>query len=314
MQNILKNASAGDRPATPWILLLILCAYIIAALILFTLVAQILVLPFYDYDFGNVMNALTNPYASTTNKLPLMILQGVTSFGAFILTPFLFIRKNLHMSSSPFFQLPDRFYQPLFMTLIIMFCFMVANSVVIEWNQEIDLPEPFSYFEEWAQSKELQLEKLTNYLTDFTGFHELLVAMVVIAIIPAIGEELLFRGLIQNLFHSALKSPHLAIWLSALLFGAFHLQFYGVIPRMLLGALFGYLYYWSGYLSLAMAGHFINNGFTLVMLYLSKQEVISYDLVASDTSPPYYVVLMFFIIGSVLLFLFRNYFDQKQHE
>lgn len=313
MQNILKNTTAGDRAGTPWILLLILSGYVVAALFLFTLLAQLLILPFFDFDIQNVISALSNPYASEATRLPLMILQGITSLGAFILVPLLFIRKNLELKFEPFFKLPEHVYQPIFMTAVIMFCFMVANSVIIEWNQKIDLPEPFSVFEEWAQTKELQLEKLTKYLTSFTGFHELLIALLVIAVIPAIGEELLFRGLVQNLFHSALKNPHIAIWLSALLFGAFHLQFYGVVPRMLLGALFGYLYYWSGHLSLAMIGHFINNGFTLIMLYLSQQKIIDFDPVSTEASPPYYVILIFFIIGSVLLVLFKNFFDVKQN-
>jgi hypothetical protein len=303
----------GDRSTAPWILLLILGGYVLAALILFQLIAQIAILPFFDFSFDESIKAISNPYSQETTRLPLMIIQGITSLGTFILAPVFYSKIHLNLKAGAFLHFPKGLMQPAFMVVIIMFCFMVANSVVIEWNQNVDLPGFLSPFEEWAQAKEGQLEKLTVYLTQFNGVPTFLFGLIVIAVIPAIGEEFLFRGLIQNLINQATKNPHIAIWSTAFLFGVFHMQFYGLIPRMLLGALFGYLYYWSGHLSIAMIGHFINNGLTLFLLFLGQRQVIDFDPLANESSPPLYIIAIFFVVGTILLYLFRNYFKGQTH-
>lgn len=313
MQNILNKSLTGDRSTALWVLLLILGGYVLAALILFQLIAQIAVLPFFDFDLEKSLNVLTKPYDNESARLPLMIIQGITSLGTFIITPLLYARIHLNLPFKEILKVPTGLGQQVIMVVMIMFCFMVANSIVIEWNQNVELPSFLSQFEQWAQAKEGQLEKLTIYLTQFDGIPEFLFGMVIIAVIPAIGEELLFRGLIQNLFNQATKNPHIAIWTTALLFGAFHMQFYGILPRMLLGALFGYLYYWSGQLSMSMIAHFINNGFTLFLLYLGQHQVVDFDPLATESSPPLYLIAIFFTIGTILLYLFRNYFKAQNN-
>ncbi len=312
MQNILRNAKGGQNSMAPWILLLILIGYVIAALFAFTLISQLLVGVVYGYDMAEFARVLMNPSDSEDARGAIMLMQGITSVGMFIATPIFFIYTNLKLNLNDFVTKIESPLRPVFMTMLIMLCFMIANSIIIEWNQSIQLPEFLSWFENWAQEKELQLEELTEYLTSFARFDQFLVALVVIAIIPAVGEELLFRGLIQNLFAKAFNNHHVAIWLSAFIFGVFHFQFYGVIPRILLGALFGYLYYWSGNLTLAILGHFINNGLTLILLYLSQLNILEFDPTDADTSPPAYVILIFFIGGSALLYLFRNYFTRTE--
>jgi membrane protease YdiL (CAAX protease family) len=89
-----------------------------------------------------------------------------------------------------------------------------------------------------------------------------------IAVLPAVGEELLFRGVIQKLFSKITRSHHWGIWISAILFSALHLQFYGFIPRLLLGAMFGYLLVWSGSLWLPILAHFINNAAAVTALFM----------------------------------------------
>ncbi|MEQ9307199.1 MAG: CPBP family intramembrane glutamic endopeptidase [Marinoscillum sp.] len=313
MQNILKNTSADDNTVAPWILLLMISGYVVAALFAFTLFSQLLIGVLFGYGLQEIVTLFSNPSATEDARLPLMLMQGVTSLGAFVLAPILFIKFHLKLPLKPFFEIPKQATRPVFMTIVVLFCFMVANSIVIEWNQNINIPEFLSWFEEWAQSKELQLEELTEYLTSFTGIHEYLIAMLVIAVLPAVGEELLFRGLIQNLFQKATGNHHVAIWVAAILFGVMHFQFYGVVPRIFLGALFGYLYYWSGHLSLAMIGHFINNGLTLTLLYFTQLELTDFDPTSMENSPPFYVVSIFFVAGAVLLYLFRNYFSQMKN-
>ncbi|MEL7006274.1 MAG: CPBP family intramembrane glutamic endopeptidase, partial [Bacteroidota bacterium] len=137
-----------------------------------------------------------------------------------------------------------------------------------------------------------------------------LVAIIVIAVIPAIGEEIVFRGMLQNELHTASKNAHVAIWVSAIIFSAIHMQFFGFFPRLLLGALFGYLYYWSGNLIIPILAHFINNGFSLVLVYLSTGEGL-FGNPENTESAPLSTVLIFIIITVGLMYYFRNYFLKR---
>ena len=126
-----------------------------------------------------------------------------------------------------------------------------------------------------------------------------------VAIIPGIGEEFVFRGLIQNHIFGISKNIHIAIWVSAFLFSLFHMQFYGIIPRMLLGVLFGYLYYFSGNIIYPMVAHFFNNGFTLVMLYLFQHNIVEYNIDDSEVLP-WPQVIFFTALTLVLFYIFKR--------
>ncbi len=311
MQNILStNSTVQSKPF--WQLLMLLLLFILGGLILFSLLAPLIVLVFYNIGLTELSSIVANPRSYEDSRQALLVFQLVSSVGLFIITPIVFILWILKEDLKSYFQLPKDWIRPGLMVVIILFCFMVVNSLVIEWNQKISFPESLTWFEEWAQAKESQLEELTDYLTTFDGIGDFLLGVVVIALVPAIGEELLFRGLLQNLFHKGSKNPHLAIWISAIIFGVFHLQFYGVLPRIFLGALFGYIYYWSGHLSLAMLGHFMNNALTLTMIFLSQKAIIDFDPKDMDSSPSLFVIFIFFIAGSVLLYLFRILFLEHQ--
>ena len=89
-----------------------------------------------------------------------------------------------------------------------------------------------------------------------------------LAVLPAIGEELIFRGVFQKIFYDFFKSGHMAIWVTAFLFSALHFQFYGFIPRLILGLVFGYLFFWSGTLWLPVLSHFVNNAVPVIGVYI----------------------------------------------
>src|SRR5690606_2422366 len=119
----------------------------------------------------------------------------------------------------------------------------------------------------WMKVQELQMEKITEKILQVTSFSGLLLNLLVIAIIPAIGEELLFRGCLQPVFHRWTKNIHIAIWITAIIFSAIHVQFYGFIPRMLMGAVFGYMLYWGRSIWLPIIAHFINNATAVIYTF-----------------------------------------------
>ncbi|MEP4535196.1 MAG: CPBP family intramembrane glutamic endopeptidase [Cyclobacteriaceae bacterium] len=314
MQNILKITLDEGQTQKPWVLLIILAAYVFISLFVFQIIGILITLPLFNFDFGVMMDAIQNPYGNPDAKLPLLITQGATSIGAFIIAPLVFTKKYLNLSFTEVSEFKQALPLPVLMAAVIIFCFMIVNSVLIEWNQGIVLPEWLSGLEKWARDFEDRAEALTKYLTAFDSLFYFLIALIVVAVVPAIGEELLFRGLIQNLFHKTLKNAHVAIWVSALLFALFHFQFYGLVPRMMLGVLFGYLYLWSGNLTLSMVGHFVNNAFSLSILYLSQTGSIDMNPEELESSPPYYVILLFLAAGIFFLVLFRRYFLKTTDE
>jgi LPXTG-motif cell wall-anchored protein len=78
---------------------------------------------------------------------------------------------------------------------------------------------------------------------------------------------------------------------------------------MLLGGLFGYLYYWSGNLLVPMFAHFFNNGFSVLMLYLYQQKIVTLD-VEKEEAAPWYAIIVFTLIATALLFLFKRKSDE----
>jgi membrane protease YdiL (CAAX protease family) len=98
-----------------------------------------------------------------------------------------------------------------------------------------------------------------------------------IGLLPAVGEELVFRGVIQKIFTQWSRNVHVGIWTSAFIFSAMHMQFYGFLPRMVLGGMLGYMLAWSGSLWLPIAGHFVNNAGAVVFMYLFQHGVTEID-------------------------------------
>ncbi|MEZ0483490.1 CPBP family intramembrane glutamic endopeptidase [Fibrella aquatica] len=171
------------------------------------------------------------------------------------------------------------------LVVVLTIAFMPVNGLIIELNQMLKLPESLAPLERWMRAKEDQMAELTKFLTTFTTVPQLLMAVVTIAVVPAMGEEVLFRGVLQRKFIVWTGNIHVGIWLAAALFSAIHLQFYGFVPRMLLGALFGYLYIWSGNLWAPILAHFVNNGFTVVLIFLHQRQLTTIDIDNTESVP-----------------------------
>ena len=200
---------------------------------------------------------------------------------------------------------------PVILVLLSTFFFMILNSGVIEWNKSINFPEFMNSFETWAFNKEKELEKITIFLVSFENNWEFLFGILSIALIPGICEEYLFRGVLQKNFYLISKNIHIAVWLSAFFFSALHLQFYGFFPRMLLGVLFGYVYYWSGSIVYPMIAHIFNNFFSLTIFYFSQKGLLNENFEVSVNSSPK-IPMALIIISAVLfigfMYLLRRYF------
>jgi membrane protease YdiL (CAAX protease family) len=154
------------------------------------------------------------------------------------------------------------------LVIILAFCLFPITSITGQLNSGLHLPDWLNPVERWMKEKEDYAAQLINLLISSGTFRIMLFNVLMLAVLPAIGEELLFRGVFQKIFYDLFKSGHLAIWVTAFLFSALHFQFYGFIPRFILGLVFGYLFFWGGTLWLPVISHFVNNAVPVIGAYM----------------------------------------------
>jgi len=153
--------------------------------------------------------------------------------------------------------------------VIIIILALPLINWMITINEAMVLPEFLTGLETWMKGMEESATGITKKFLIMDSPLDLTINLFMIALIPAIGEEMLFRGVLQRIFANWTKNIHLGVWITAILFSAMHMQFYGFLPRMMLGVLFGYLFVWSGSLLLPMLCHLINNGSAVIFAYVA---------------------------------------------
>ena len=241
----------------------------------------------------------------------LRIVQLFSSVGSFLLPAWWFAKREGNQATS-FFKLNTATHIPLFILTALLFYF---SSGFFRWtidvNQAMHLPDSLVGVEKWMRQQEDQLATLTQRFLYMPSAVDLAINLLMIALIPAIGEELLFRGCLQPIFGRLVKNAHVGIWLAAIVFSAIHLQFYGFIPRMLLGALFGYLYYYGNSMWYPILGHFLNNGSAVVAVYFYQQKGLSVAEAMKQENPAdsRFYLLSVFLSATITIFLFYKFYQ-----
>lgn len=155
--------------------------------------------------------------------------------------------------------------------VLLMFLSMPLVLFLYNINKALPLPDLFHILEEQTNDAIKGLLQMDN------GW-ELLANLVLIALLPAIGEELVFRGVLQQQLMRRIAQPWVAILLTAAIFSFIHFQFEGFLPRMLLGILLGWLYWRTQNFWVPATAHFANNAFQVVGQYLYSREISTVDL------------------------------------
>ena len=166
-------------------------------------------------------------------------------------------------------------------SLIVSVLVLVASTPLTSWlielNLKMQLPSFLRGLEEQMRLMEDSASDLTELFFKDTSVGGLILNLFMIALIPAIGEELVFRGILFRIFKKWIKNIHVTVFVTAILFSAMHLQFYGFLPRLVLGILFGYLFVITRSIWIPIIAHFINNGVAVLVEWLYSRD-------ASDTS------------------------------
>jgi uncharacterized protein len=222
---------------------------------------------------------LSNP--GEQERHALMLLNTISQICTFLLSTLVF--KRLFGDSD---ILPTR--RVSWWYVLLPMCGIVTASPLIDWSGTINklLIPAGSWLESIALPAEQHAERLMHLFLTQENTLELLFVVLAVALIPAICEEFAFRGVLQPLFIKAFRSPHVAVWITAFLFSAIHLQLYGFIPRLLLGALLGYLAVWSGSIWPSLTAHFANNSLGIASYYIMGGK-----LEGSSIPLPYSILL-----------------------
>lgn len=169
-----------------------------------------------------------------------------------------------------------------------------ALNQTVWWNSEMHLPAAFSDFEKWCREMEDFAESQTEVLLSSGDVWQMLVNIFVIGVLTGIGEEFFFRGALQGMLVRCRVNHHVAIWVAAFIFSAMHFQFFGFVPRILLGAWFGYIFWWSGSIWLNSLMHAINNSLVIIFSWLIGKGYLSEDfdmLGVSETGFPVFPII-----------------------
>lgn len=223
-------------------------------------------------------------------KLYLFISQFVGILLPAIIVLFIFNRKNI--ISRIGISMKGKY---LFALYSLMFLFMAYPLIQLS----AILNEKLHFSEIMNNSNDLA-EQITKMVLIFNSFSDFLVKILLVAFLPALSEELFFRTGIQKEMTAGRVNPNLAIILTALIFSAFHLQFDGFLPRFFLGLILGYIYFWSGSLTISIILHFFNNFILLLTAYLNP-ELVSSEMEAAIPQIPVYILL----ISIVSVFILR---------
>jgi len=187
-------------------------------------------------------------------------------------------------------------------------------NFLAEVNSKLTLPSAFANIEAWMKNSEDSAKILTEKLLKSNNLSGMFFNIFMIALIPAIGEELLFRGVFQRLFIEWTKNLHLGIFIAAFLFSAIHFQFYGFLPRLVLGLILGYCLVWSNSIWLPILAHFTNNAFAVVTYYFMQKGDISQDAetIGANGSSIMLAFVGFTFMSSLLYFLHKYEVKNKK--
>lgn len=227
---------------------------------------------------------IASPSDIAGSKDSLLMMQAIVATGSFILPP-LALQIFEKKSGADYLKLKTKVpFTIIILTVILMFGIAPFIDWTLKVNQMMDLPAFLDGLERWMREKERELAELTKHLMTMKTPVDLAVNLLVVAVIPAMGEEFLFRGCFQNIITRIMKNHHLGIWLAAAIFSAIHVQFLGFFPRMFLGALFGYIFVWSGSIWPAVAAHFTNNATAVVIAYITQSQGKSLDSIENPSA------------------------------
>ncbi len=278
---------------------------ILVSFLVIILIGILFAIPIFQINLSDFTNLATN-YDDPVTLRFLKYLQIIQSIGLFIVPAFI-IGYVFHNRSLVYLRFMITKKNLVILTIFIFIASIpLINSLAI-LNESMQLPDWLSGLEKWMIEQETNAAELTKAFLKMDNLGNLVFNIIMIGVLPSLGEELIFRGVLQRLFAEWAKNIHLGIIIAAILFSALHMQFYGFLPRMVLGILLGYLFYWSGSIWIPIIGHFVNNTMAILLYYFYGDSLTNNIEGISVGSS----IVIYLVIGVLLVLPLLNLFYKK---
>lgn len=284
----------------PFVKLIMALFITMVSFLVFLIIGMLVALPVFHLSVFELQEIFSD-FENVRNIAVLKYFQIVQTLGLFVVPPFIIVFflygevwKSLQLKSLPEWPMAIR-------VILIMIIGLPVINLLAMWNLQIDLPQWLNSVEEWMKAMEETAKKLTDMFLTTDSIGGFLINLLMIAILPAVGEELLFRGILQRFLIEWLRNRHVGVLIASILFSALHLQFFGFFPRLLLGILFGYLFLWSKNLWLPILAHFVNNGVAVIFYFVFGADAVEKEINLIGTESSNLIVAMISLVLVTLL-------------
>ena len=229
----------------------------------------------------------------------MLVVQAVSQLLMFLI-PVLIFAGLFHPGIGSYLKLKGKgSWRLALISMVMVVLLMPLNDVLTWWNEGWQFGPIEESMRRMSEMEKEMLEKMVS----LTTVGELVLQLVIIALVPAVCEELFFRGGVQQILSGWFKNRHVAVIVAALVFSLAHGDMYGAVPRFVMGLLLGYLFAYSGSMVVNISAHFFNNAAIVVMYYLYNRGELS----MSPTEPllmPWYVVVMCTVAVGILFVVY----------
>lgn len=220
----------------------------------------------------------TGGVKASPNYEQLIWIQGISQLLMFLL-PALLFAWIFEGRATTFFQTGMKKWQalPVLLAILLIIIAIPMIDFLTTWNESLHLPESMSQWEASMRAKQVQSQELMSGFLSLPGVGYMLLNLLMLAAIPAICEEFVFRGVIQKTLVGWFRNPHVAIVVTAAVFSLTHFEMFYFVPRFVLGICLGYIYYYTRTIWASVLAHFTNNAIIVVMYYISASNGLGID-------------------------------------
>lgn len=297
--------------AKPAMLLLWLIVLLITSIIFTALFSYLICIPIFGMQTVlEVSNISANSSAEVI--ICAKIIQLLSQLGMFIV-PVLLLAKLKTAKAFNYigFNKLNLNWKLISLSLIILIASSPFVNLLMEFNNKLVLPDFMKSIGLWMKESEEKAAVLTELFLKADNIGVFLFNLLLIAVIPAFAEEMLFRGFLQKIFHEMFKNIHIAILVSAFIFSAIHLQFYGFLPRFVLGIILGYTFYFTGNIWFPIIAHFVNNGMAVFISFLIQNQQLSNSAEEIGNTNNLPILALFSIIFTFFILYLMKIKSQK---
>ncbi len=294
---------------SPFSKLFLLITLVLSFMLFSALFGILILVPFYG---SGILGILSSPdYSNATIITSLKVIQIFNMAGGLLMPALLYL-----WLCTPKEEKYTAFTLKISPLLVVSAIILtVVSQPFIGWTSELNsylsLPDWLAPVEGWMKGKEKLGADITDAFLTTTTAGGLTVNLFMIVVLPAFAEEVLFRGVLAKILRDWTKSIHFAVLISAFIFAAIHLQFYGFLPRFLLGVALGYLFFWSGSLWLPIAAHFTNNFLSVMVEFLYRKGIIHTNAENFGMNNPLLITGFSLLALSAILYMIYRITRQK---